>query len=266
MKYIISILLLILAISCEDPIDNTSGIDTLSTGEHFLWPLELGNYWGYTSYDFRGRYDEIEICNFDTSWAYEGFHSFGVTLDSIPIEPYMYRYEVVGEEYIRIGDTVYVCHILDTYNFTSDEYTNFNTPFWAGDDGLYNMGIYGGGDTILSKGLYIPSNIELDSPWGGQFPYKQHGFFHASTVVDRRCLSKTELLTTPIGNFECYVIFTRIWQAEDIAGWFDYYEYYSPGVGRVCLIRLSVSPVLGPNSYGAWWLDYLSVINEIQIN
>jgi hypothetical protein len=255
-------LILISCDNCTNPEHEDSQIDTLYSTTHFLWPSAVGSYWDYKVYDFSNHFST------DSNWTYEGFNSFGIDLDTVQIEPSMYRLEVVDSIFINISDTMYECHVFDGYDPVTEKYSNLKTPYWIGEDGLYNMGIYvEGKDTLFNKGLYIPAEIPLNVNWGGQFAYRIDGFLlQTSSVLERKCFSKTEILNTPMGKFECYVILTRIWQADDIHGYFDFYNYYVSGVGLICTIRLNVMPILGPSRYGWWWLDYISIINNYSIN
>ena len=252
-------------ISCEsgvNPIEEKKQIDTLYSTTHFLWPTKVGSYWDYKGYNFMNHYD------FDSNWTYEGFASFGLDLDTIKSVASLYRLEIVDSVFINIDDTLYSCHVLGGYDLVTKEYNDLKFPYWTGYGGIYSMGIYAGRtDSVFSKGLYIPSEIPLNENWGGQIAYRIDGFLlQTSTVLERKCFSKTEVLKTPIGEFKCHVIFTRIWQADDIAGYFDYYDYYAPGIGKVCRVRLAVTPILGPERYGWWWLTNISLIENYSIN
>ncbi len=245
-----------------DPHPPSTDIDTVKSSSHFLWPSKVGSYWDYKGYGFSNHF------NTDSNWTYEGFNSFGIDLDTVQSNPSLYRLEIVDSIFINIRDTMYECHVFDGYDPVTEKYRNLKSPFWIGEHGIYNMGIYvEGKDSVFNKGLYIPSEIPLNENWGGQIAYRLDGFFlQTKSVVEGKCLSKTEVLKTPMGEFECYVIFTRIWQADDIEGYYDYYKYYVPDIGMVCEIRLSVTPIFGPDAYGWWWLDYISIINDYSIN
>ncbi len=234
--------------------------DTLYSTTHFLWPSTVGSYWDYEGYYFMNHF------SLDSSWKYEGFASFGIDLDTVQSDSFLYKLEIVDSIFINIRDTMYECHVFDVYDPLTEKYRNFKTPYWIGDDGIYNMGIYGErGDTVFNKGLYIPTEISLNINWRGQMSYKQYGYFHSSPVLERKCLLKNEILNTPIGNFECYVIFTRIWQADDILGYYDYYNYYAQDIGMICTIRLAVTPGI-PNGQVQWRLTYISIIKNYTIN
>ncbi|MBU0558767.1 MAG: hypothetical protein KKG93_04175 [Bacteroidetes bacterium] len=262
----IVILLYSVAASCEsvvNPIDEKKHIDTLYSTTHFLWPANVGNSWDYKGYNFMNHFST------DSNWTYEGFDSFGLDLDTVQSEPSLYMLEIVDSIFINIRDTMYSCHVFDGYDPVTEKYRNLKSPYWIGDDGIYNMGIYvERKDSVFSKGLYIPSEIPLNENWGGQIAYRIDGFLlQTKSVVERKCLSKNEVLITPMGAFECYVIFTRIWMADDIAGYYDYYNYYAPGVGMVCTIRLGgVTPGAFPDGEIQWWLDYIAIINNYSIN
>lgn len=259
------VIISLISVSCEksfEPVSNFVKLDTLYSTEHYLWPSKVGNYWDYEAYAFLNHFST------DSNWAYKGFNSFNIDLDTVQSSPSLYRIEIVDSVFINISDTIYECHVFDVYDHATQNYRNLKSPYWIGDKGIYNMGIFvEGKDSVFNKGLYIPDEIPLNENWGGQIAYRIDGFLLQTTsVLERKCLSKNEVLNTPMGAFECYVIFTRIWQADDIAGYYDYYNYYAPGVGMVCTIRLAVTPILGPTSYGWWWLNYISIINNYSID
>ena len=263
---LIVILLIIVVQNCSNSVEPVSpkekNIDTLYSKTHFLWPSKVGSYWDYKGYSFMNHY------SIESNWVYKGFASFGLDLDTIKNVPFLTRIEIVDSIFINFNDTLYSCHIFSGYNRVTKKYSDLKFPYWIGDSGIYSMGIYTEGqDTLFNKGLLIPAEIPLNENWGGQVAYRMDGYFlQTNSVVERKCLSKNEVINTPIGLFECYVIFTRVWMADDLAGYFDYYDYYAPGVGKVCRVRLAVTPILGPNSYGEWWFDYILLLEGYSIN
>lgn len=264
-KTAIILFLYLLAVSCENgiaPKPEKQQMDTLYSSTYFLWPTKVGNYWDYKGYNFMNHY------NFDSNWTYEGFASFGLDLDTIKSVASLYRLEIVDSVFISIDDTLYSCHVLGGYDLITEKYNDLKFPYWIGNGGIYDMGIFvKGQDSLFNKGLYIPSEIPLNENWGGQMSYRIDGFLlQVTSVVERKCLSKNEVINTPMGTFECYVIFTRIWMADDVAGYYDYYDYYAPGIGKVCRVRLAVTPILGQERYGWWWLTNISIIENYSIN
>lgn len=262
LKFVL-VIISIISVSCEksfEPVSNFVKLDTLYSTEHYLWPSKVGNYWDYEAYAFLNHFST------DSNWAYRGFNSFNIDLDTVQSSPSLYRLEIVDSVFINIKDTVYECHVFDSYDLVTQKYRNLKFPYWIGENGIFSMGIYvDGKDTLFNKGLYIPSQIPLNINWQGQIAARIDGYYlETRTVIERKCLSKNEILNTPMGDFECYVIFTRIWQAADIYGYYDFYEYYVDGLGIICSIRLSVMPE-APNGSTHWWLDYISIVYSFSI-
>lgn len=88
-KTAIILFLYLLAVSCENgvaPIKEKKQLDTLYSTTHFLWPSKVGSYWDYKGYSFLNHY------SLDSNWAYEGFASFGLDLDTIKSAPFLNRF------------------------------------------------------------------------------------------------------------------------------------------------------------------------------
>lgn len=241
---------LLINLNCKDnmidPPVNNKTLDTVKSYTHFLWPSQKGSYWIYDRYSIAG------FENHDSDWIYENYSSFNIDVDTITTFPTSYKKEIIDSMYINLGDSVYPSIILNT---------GYNIPYFIGNDGVYNMGIFeDNGDTLLKKGLYLPKNIFLNEAWNGQLSFRQEGKFQAKNVIDRRCLSFNENIKTPVGNFECYVIKTRIVEAEDYPGYLDFYEYYVPHIGLIAKVRIFILP-------GHYWvLDYIDILKNYYVN
>lgn len=229
-----------------DPQTTTTVIDTLESYNHKLWPTKIGNSWIYD------RYFIPNTGNFDSSWSYKNFNSFGIDIDTTQFKPSFFQATIIDSLYVILGDTLYPTVVLNT---------GFKIPYYVGEDGIYNMGIYGEeGDSVFSKGLYLPSNIPLNEPWNGQLSFRQEGRFQVKEVDDRRCLSYSEHINTPAGIFECYVIKTRIREAEDYIGYLEIYEYLAPNIGMVAKVRIFIVP----NHY--WFLYNIDLLTNFYLN
>lgn len=228
------------------PHSATTVIDTVKSYNHFLWPAKIGASWVYD------RYLIPDNGNFDSSWTYKNFSSFGVELDSLKIKPSLVQKIISDSLYITLGDTVYPSVVIDT---------GFKNSYYFGEEGVYNMGIYDdGGDSVFRKGLYLPAEIPLNEPWNGQLSFRQEGRFQAKEVDDRRCLSYCELVKTPAGNFECYVIKTRIRESDDYVGYLEIYEYMAPSIGLVAKVKIFIVP----NHY--WFLYNIDLLTKFNLN
>jgi len=219
---------------------------------HPLFPAVVGNYWKYKLYTFKFE-------NWDSSWTYKDINSFGFNVDSLTNFNSYVRREVVDSLFITLNDTIYQCYVFDTYDYRTNEYRGFYYPYWIGEDGVYEMGIFNLSDSLFHKGLRIPSKISLYDIWKGQLSYRLDTSFKTS-FLDEICLSKSEIIQTPIGKVSCYVIKARMQVAEDVAGYYDFYYYYTPNIGLVCKIRLYV---MGDEKM--WALDYISMIQGYSI-
>ncbi len=234
-------------------------IDTLYSKEHFLWPMKFGNKWEYKRYQFNHS-------NFDSAWVYKNFDSFGFNLDTVTTKPIIFIDEIVDSLFITLNDTAFSCAVFDTYYPETNSNADFNRVYWCNDDGLYSMGIFGErGGRVFKKGLMIPTEIPVYQNWKGQIAYRQYGLFHANEVFERYCISKNDTITTSLGKFECYVIKTRLWHAEDIFGFFDFYDFYVPGKGLICRVKMSVVP--GTNYESLLWdLFYIDILSNYSTN
>jgi len=247
-RFLIFLLMFLLHLNCNNsvaPIPTNKTIDTAKTFTHFLWPSNIGSYWIYSEYKFPG------FGNSDKNWNFNGFNSFGVDFDTVSTNPTFYRAEITESIFITLNDTVYPSFVLNT---------GFKLPYYTGIDGVYNMGIYNQGDSLFQNGLFLPVQMELNKPWASQFVARSPSGFYAIPTVDKRLLSLNDTVTTPAGDFVCYVIRTRIIEADDYPGYIDFYEYFSPNVGLVAKIRI----FFVPNEY--WFLDYIRLLKEFDLN
>jgi hypothetical protein len=234
----------LLHIGCKNNDDNplkTRELYQAQSSKHILFPSSVGSKWIYDRYT-------IPFSNYDTNWEYKNFDSFGINLDTLKIKPSVYNREITDSLYITINDTTYPSVLLNN---------GLKVPYFIGSDGVYNMGINPDSSAkILRKGLFLPRNIPLNIPWNGQISYIQEGVFGVADVFDRRCLSYNELINTPAGNFECYVIRTRIREAEDYPGYSDSYDYYYPNIGLVANVHIFILP----KAY--WFMRYIFVLKN----
>jgi hypothetical protein len=252
-KYILIIFLLIIFQNCN----NTTEPLFEKISSHFLLPAKVGNYWEYN------RYTPF-IGSPDTALVYKNYNSFGVSFYSVAPSKKL-KWEVVDSIDIKIGNTTYPSYVFDYYYPDQNVYGNFNKPYWFGEDGIYNMGIFEKGvDTVFSKGLYIPTTIPLNSPWNGTLVYKQEGKLLSKQVIDRKCLSKNETIETPSGRFDCYVIYTRIREADDYTLFIDTYEYFAPNIGLICKVGIDIVPYgeVLPEYPGWWKLRYINLLTN----
>ncbi|MBO6585251.1 MAG: hypothetical protein JJ953_04010 [Gracilimonas sp.] len=230
--------------SCKNEIVAPKDPVIAKSYSHFLWPNAVGNQWIYD------RYVTSNFVNSDTSWEYESFDSFHIKFDSIDFTQSKFIVEIEEKKDILLKDTLYNAQIINN---------GFRYPYYFGKEDIYNLGIYDNkGDSLLKKGLYLPNPLP-DTPWDGQFSLRIDGILKVVDVYDRRVVSKDEVITTPAGTFECYVIRTMVDEPIDVAGYLTLFEYYAPEVGLVAKVRL----LLVPNLY--WYLDYVDLLKRYEL-
>lgn len=252
--FLITVALILNITNCSEIVDpplNNKILDTAKSYTHFLWPSKKGSYWIYDNYRI---YDDnnFPIGNNDSNWTYINFKSFGIDLDTVKIQPTIYQTEISDSIYITLNDTVYPCFVFNN---------GFRIPYYSGQDGIYNLGIFEeGGDTLIHKGMFLPAQIELNKPWIAQFVARGPSGFFAIQPIDKRLISLNDTITTSLGEFVCHVIKTRIIEADDYPGYLDFYEYYSPNIGLIAKVRIFILP----KAY--WFLDYIEVLKEYNLN
>lgn len=115
--------------------------------------------------------------------------------------------------------------------------------YWNGNYGLYILGGLASEDTLIDKLLYLKYPVARGDTWIA--PHLTYDVlmkrFFVDDTLNYSCVSTNERLGTPAGTFECYVYHYRIRPEEDVLEYWDYYEYYVPGIGKVgTIIRSSL--------------------------
>lgn len=257
-KITLTIFSLFILTACNESINEPKYMGTTS---HFLLPAKIGNYWEYTRYT-------PDLGSSDSALVYKNFNSFGLLLNS-DVTQQSIRWEIIDSIDVKLNHIIYPSYVFDFYSFDQSKYVNYNKPYWFGEEGIYHMGIFEkGGDTLFSKGLYIPSNITLNSSWNGSSLIRYNGIFTSKNVEERKCISKNEIIETPIGKYNCYVIYTRENEADDYTLYIDSYEYFAPNIGLVCKVVIDIVPdyEILPNYRGWWRIRYVYMINNYIVN
>jgi len=233
--------------SCSDdtivtPPDNT--IITPPKMEYYdynyneLNPGRVGSYWKYLGF-FRSNEWER-----DSNWVYSGLDSFNLDLS----EKAWYvidstKREIVGEIDAVIGNSTYLTRAFTNtrVNYAGNiEKTKW--LYWNGEDGVYSMGGYTAIDTLFEKRLRIKYPVEQGENWEEYSVLYTGEMFFTRETIFTKCIATNETITTPFGTFECYVILSRKIIAEDAGGYDDFYQYFSPNIGLVCQVVLSIPP------------------------
>lgn len=241
--------------------ENINEPKIMESTPHFLLPATIGNYWEYTRYT-------PDLGSSDTALVYKNFKSFGLLFNS-DVPQQSIRWEIIDSIDIKLNNVIYPSYVFDFYSLDQSRYLNYNKPYWFGEDGIYHMGIFEKGvDTFFQKGLYIPASILLNSNWNGSSVLRYDGKLTSKNVIERKCISKNEIIETPIDNYNCYVIYTREDEADDYTLYIDSYEYFAPDIGLVCKVVIDIVPdyeVL-PTHRGWWRVRYAYMINNYSIN
>lgn len=107
-----------------------------------------------------------------------------------------------------------------------------NKLYWNGPDGLYYMGSFAEGDTLLNKMLYLKYPVEVGDSWR----YPRNFFDGRNTIVDSvqvSCVDINVLFETPADTFRCIVFQYTIRPQFDVLARWHYFTYFTPGVGQV---------------------------------
>ncbi|MBO6622664.1 MAG: hypothetical protein JJ892_06515 [Balneola sp.] len=168
-----------------------------------LVPLAVGNYWKYES-------------------TY-----LDVIRDTI-------RYEVTAKVEVPIGDTSYTAYAANFVPFPPD----LEPYYWLrrnGEQGLYSMGGVSGADTLFINEVEykLPSEVgeTIETP---QISYSFDRFeFYISDTLSITLIDDDREIFTPAGKFECFVYNFILSAGDDVEERFDYYLFYSLGIGLV---------------------------------
>lgn len=196
------ILISISIVTCEYP--------TESLENSVLQPVTVGNYWYYKIY----QYSSGEILPGLTDSLLETIDE-EITVD---IEGKTYK---GGVQSRRFGK--------NSYEEARWIYANLN-------DGLYYLGGVAEKDTILFKSLYLKYPVKQGQTWQLPYVYYHRGkeqFVFTDSTTEYTCLSTKKTFSTEAGEFNCIVYHFREKPAEDVLAYWEYYLYYSPGIGLV---------------------------------
>jgi hypothetical protein len=194
---LVSVFLVVMGSSC-DLFNNEQNI---VSGE--LIPLAVGNYWVY-----------------ETTYL-------DALIDTI-------HYEVSHKLEVPIGDTSYTAFAANFVPFPE----GLEPYYWLrrnGDHGIYKMGGISNTDTLFTNEVEykLPSEVgeTIQTP---QISFSYDRFeFYVSDTLNITLIDDNRKIITPAGTFECYVYNFQLDAGDDVLSDFDYYLFYSPGVGLV---------------------------------
>ena len=175
-----------------------------------LFPLEVGNRWHYQT-------------------EYVGI------LDSVTVE-------ITGALDVEHGGKHYRAYVEQFYyDYEEAARPPYAQLLAAGPGGLYVMGGMAPTDTLIGRYLNRKHPAEvgetwpmvrLSYRWGGERPH-----FAISDTLEATFVTADEELETPAGRFRCYVYKYTYLPADDVASYWDVFDYYAPGVGLVAQIQ-----------------------------
>ncbi|MEX1276602.1 MAG: hypothetical protein WD898_02035 [Candidatus Paceibacterota bacterium] len=182
-------------------------VNSEESGE--LMPLRVGNHWLYQAWYFSTP---------DTLKA-ELTRQVEVTIEGVKYQALAYQVYLPGQP-------------RPPYEWL----------YWAGPKGLYSLGGIAETDTLLYKKLIFKYPARVGESWpvvGIYFGFDQR--FHFLDTLTYTLVSKNEAIETPAGRFECHLYTYRKKPAEDVFEPWDYYHYFSPGLGKVAYITKGAS-------------------------
>ena len=172
-----------------------------TTGE--LMPLAVGNY-----------------------WEYENTY-LDVIKDTL-------LYEVTEEIQIPIGDTTYTAYAMNFIPLPPD----LPSYYWLrrnDEEGLFLMGGISDTDTLFMNEVEyrLPIRVgEIFETPRISFSFARREFYISDTLSITLIDDDREVIT-PAGKFKCFVYNFDLSAGDDVAERFDYYLFYSLGVGLV---------------------------------
>ena len=205
-------IMLLLTLSCS----NLFEPETPVAEGGVLIPLAVGNYWAYR----------------------DSFYS-----DNSPIEGLTDSAKVViTNEFSHLpGSGDQQSYIWQWY-YPLDQELDYKWIYWNGTDGVYILGGLSSADTLYTKHRILKYPVRLYASW--EVPRLVYDLIDQQWLLDPdssftySCVAIDSLLMTPIDSFRCVVFHHRRRQAEDVAGYWDIYDFYTPDIGLVAQITL----------------------------
>lgn len=104
-----------------------------------------------------------------------------------------------------------------------------------GEDGLYKMGGIAGTDTLFINEISYKLKAEVGDSWQmTQVSFSRSDLeFYISDTLQVTLMDTDRVVETPAGTFRCYVYHFDVSMGYDVAERFDYFMFYSPGVGMI---------------------------------
>jgi hypothetical protein len=170
-----------------------------------LMPLSVGNKWRYLS----GHLGSPDTTIFEIT------REVTVTIASMAHRAFAYTYSLQGSSQ-----------------------TGIQFLLWNGSDGLYWLGGISPRDSLFAKilGYKYPANAG-ESWLVPIIAYSEsNNRFYVRDTLKFELVGTNEEFETPSGKFDCYVYKYSRKPSNDVSERWDYYDYFSPGVGLVGFI------------------------------
>lgn len=199
-NYFCSLMLIAFFIGCENnPAEPNDSKDV-------IMPLDVGNQWTYLS-----------VLNYGTP-------------DTLIME--IRRQIRVSHDGERLPASTWIFYPKGKRR------PDFEWLAWNGPNGFYSLGGIAETDTFLVKTLQLKFPAQVGDSW----PVLILGYslsddqFYVADTLTYSLVAKDEEFETPVGKFKCHVYKYSEKPAEDVLEFWDYYNYYSPGIGLVGLV------------------------------
>ncbi|MEX0609441.1 MAG: hypothetical protein WD016_13520 [Balneolaceae bacterium] len=176
-----------------------------------LMPLAVGNYWEYD------------------------FTYLEVIKDTL-------RYEITAGVEVPVGDTSYTAYAANFLPFPSGA-PEYYWLYRNGEAGVYQMGGMAETDTLFMNNIRRMYPAEEGQTWDiPQLSFSRDSLeFYVSDTLSITLIDDGREIVTSAGTFECYVYKFKIDFYEEgvVFTTWDYFMYYSSGVGLVAQISTS---------------------------
>ncbi len=147
------------------------------------------------------------------------------------------RYEVVDKVQVPWADGSHTAYAFNLVPFPPGA-TEFYWLYRNGEVGVYLMGGVAETDTLFTNELDKWYPAEKGQTWEvPQLSFSRENLtFYVSDTLHITLIDDNRKIETPAGTFECYVYKFTVSNGDDVIAKWDYFMYYSPGIGLVAQI------------------------------
>lgn len=142
---------------------------------------------------------------------------------------------IIGQTQVSFEGQMIEVGIQEFFDPASGQAREAKWLTWNGPDGLYSLGGISIRDTLVRKVLKLKFPVEVGESW--QFPSLAYDLGERKFVLDDTltftCVSTDTPFVTLVDTFQCYVYKYSQRPEEDVLEIWDYFFYYTPGVGLV---------------------------------